>query len=63
MYIEKDGILPLLTGGSWSATIIGGGQLTKSVHEGEKHIPAPKAVVLYHRKGIKDPPGPPGRRG
>jgi len=41
----------------------GGGQLTKTVHEGEKHIPALKAVVLYDRKGSKDPPGRPGRRG
>jgi len=40
-----------------------GGQLTKTVHEGEKHIPAPKAVVLYDGKGAKDPPGRTGRRG
>ena len=39
-----------------------GGQLTKTIHKGKKHIPAPKAVVLKDRQGVKRPPGRPGRQ-
>ena len=31
-----------------------GGERGEAAHEGEKHIPAPKAVVLYEGEGKRD---------